>query len=975
MRLVTIDFETHYAQDYSLSKMTPLGYVMDPRFQFISCSIKVDHHPTDVVFGEAKIRRAFKAIDHIVRDSLLLAHNMSGFDAYVCAYRLGVRPKLWGCTMAMARPIHAKTTGLGLAKLVAHYADELRAMGISPVKDNTALVQTRGKRLEDFTPAELEAMRTYNRTDTDQCYGLFHILRHFYTPAELWQIDAITRMRTEPQFELDRPLLEVALSVERSNKHKALIDLARDLRHDQQAGDADLDWSNEEDVARFVRGELASAPKFSAMLERLGAEVPMKPSPTNPTKQVPALAKTDEAFIALQESDDPLVAAAARARLSVKSTLLETRIGKFLTAGGLAGGMLPVPLRYAGADTTGRDSGEEYNCFTGEVEVLTRAGWVRFDAWQGQPIMQWWPDGRAAFEEHPATLAKPYAGVIIDVDAVLVSAAMTPEHRIPAVRDGNVRDYAAADLTRLACLNGLVSAGTYEGSSESAYTPDEVRLMVAIAADGCVVQRKSHFDIQIGLRRTRKIERLLHLLDQVRCTFYTREYPPQDTHTGEHNTVQFILPACKYPKGFGPWVLNLSRESMDALVDELRHWDGWSHATTGAVEFSTSSLDQAEWVSTALHLSGKPASVRHYRGSRYQMHARESVHTSVSNDAVTTRHYEGVVYCAGVESSYIFIRRNGKISVSGNCQNLPRVNPDKPKTSDALRMSLRAPKGKVVIVADQTGIELRTNHFLWRVPSSMALYQASPDKADLYREFAASYLYKIDPSAITKTQRQMGKVAQLGLGFGSGAFTFKRIAKTMGGIEMELARTKTSGPDLTAEEVVASWRSAYVEIVDGWKQCARSVLDIARGIEAAVDPWGLVHTCREGFVLPSGRIIRYPDLREEDDGEWPDGRPRRSWFYAHGRHKARITGPKADENIVQALARDSIFDCSVEFYRRTQLRPALRVHDELVYVVEERHGQELLDELQAIMRTPPKWWPGLVVWSEGDMAANYGAAK
>lgn len=197
----------------------------------------------------------------------------------------------------------------------------------------------------------------------------------------------------------------------------------------------------------------------------------------------------------------------------------------------------------------------------------------------------------------------------------------------------------------------------------------------------------------------------------------------------------------------------------------------------------------------------------------------------------------------------------------------------------------------------------------------------------------------------------------------------------MGGLRLPLNRREYDGPELTAEEVVQIWRESYSPIVQGWKQCARGVLDIARGVEAAVDPWGLVHTCREGFVLPSGRIIRYPDLREEDDGEWPDGRPRRSWFYAHGRHKARITGPKADENIVQALARDSIFDCSVEFYRRTQLRPALRVHDELVYVVEERHGQELLDELQAIMRTPPKWWPGLVVWSEGDMAANYGTAK
>lgn len=665
MRLVTLDFETHYSSEYSLRKMTPLAYVMDPRFQFISCAIKVDQYNTDVFFGEEKIRHAFRSIAAIVADSLLIAHNMSGFDAYVCAYRLGLRPKMWGCTMAMARPLHAKTTGLSLDKLVEHYAAELKAMGISPVKDNAALVRTRGKRLEDFTQEELEAMRRYNRDDTDQCWGIFQLLRRHYTPAEMWQIDAVTRMRTEPQFLLDRPLLEQALAAERADKRKALIDLAARLE-DRTGGAA----ADEEAAAEFVRSELASAPKFSALLKSLGAEVPMKPSPTNPEKMVPALAKTDDGLVALQESDNPIVAAAARCRLSVKSTILETRIEKFLTAGDLAGGMLPVPLRYCGADTTGRDSGEEYNV-----------------------------------------------------------------------------------------------------------------------------------------------------------------------------------------------------------------------------------------------------------------------------------------------------------------QNLPRVNPDKPKNSDALRYSLRAPKGKVVIVADQSGIELRVNHFLWKVASSMALYRASPDKADLYRSFAAESLYKIPPEAIDKTQRQVGKVAQLGLGFGAGAPTFQRVAWNMGGVRIPLNGARRKGAELTSEEIVVSWRGAYYEIVDGWKQCARGVIAIAQGKETAVDPWGLVHTCREGFVLPSGRIIRYPDLREEEDGNWPDGRPRRSWFYAHGRHKARITGPKADENIVQALARDSIFDCAVEFYKRTRLRPALRVHDELVYVVDEREGQALLDELQSILRTPPVWWPGLIVHSEGDVADSYGAAK
>jgi DNA polymerase I-like protein with 3'-5' exonuclease and polymerase domains len=97
-----------------------------------------------------------------------------------------------------------------------------------------------------------------------------------------------------------------------------------------------------------------------------------------------------------------------------------------------------------------------------------------------------------------------------------------------------------------------------------------------------------------------------------------------------------------------------------------------------------------------------------------------------------------------------------------NPQNLPRVSG---KPSDALRNCLTAGNGKKVVVADLSGIELRVNHFLWKVPSSMALYQADPEKADLYKDFAAA-LYGIDKSEVSKSQRQVGKVAHLGLGFG-----------------------------------------------------------------------------------------------------------------------------------------------------------------------------------------------------------------
>lgn len=672
MDIVTLDAESFWSSEYSLTKMSPLEYVLDDRWELQFMSMKVNDERTTVAMGEDEIRYALKQVrwDKV----MALGHNMAGFDAYVLAYRLGINPRMWGCTLAMARPIYAKTVGLSLAKLAAHF-------GVG-FKNNAVLVQTRGRRMEEFTSEEITKMRIYNGEDSDQCRGIFkHLIRHYNTP-ELWQIDATIRMRTEPAFRVNTAMLEVAAGAERSRKYAALLKLAGALGISYERLSGDEEWDNaethalgEDTVVEHIRSELASAPKFSALLEKLGVEVPMKegkPDKDGNKRMIPALAKTDEEFIALQDHENELVATAAMARLDVKSTLLETRIQKFRAAAALTGGFLPIPLRYCGADTTGRDSGEEYNP-----------------------------------------------------------------------------------------------------------------------------------------------------------------------------------------------------------------------------------------------------------------------------------------------------------------QNLPRINKKKPAVSDCLRNCIEAPSGYEIIVADQSGIELRINHFLWQVHSSMELFRADPEKADLYKKFAAD-LYGIAPEEVDALQRQLGKVSQLGLGFGAGAFAFKRVARNMGGIILPLLEKDAKPGELSAEQTVRIWRNAYPEISGregGWKLAGRAVLDIARGIEADVDPWGLVHTSKEGFVLPSGRLIRYPHLREEQDGEWPDGRPKNSWFYAHGRHKARITGPKAVENMVQALGRDSIFDCSLNYYRSTGLRPKLRVHDELVYVVPKENSRELLAELQRELRTPPKWWPELVVWSEGSVAKTYGAAK
>ena len=637
MKICTVDLETFWDIGHSLTKMSPIAYCMHPDTEIISCAFKFGSKDTEVIFGEDKVKAYCDAIDW--SQYWVVGHNLSGFDSMILSWRLNIKPMLWGCTLAMARPIHAKDVGLSLAKLVTHY-------GLGK-KDNSALLQTKGRHLCDFTEQEIADMRVYNKADVDQCYGLLARLMPQTKKDEVKLIDMTIRSLIEPQFECDSDLLNNTLVEEGIRKRQVLLDAADTM--------AITGINDDEKVAEVLK-LLSSSQKFATFLGSVGVEVPTKVSPTT-GKDIPALAKTDEAFIALQEHDNPLVAMASNARLDAKSTILQTRIASFLAATEAhPQRKVPIPLKYYGADTTGR-------------------------------------------------------------------------------------------------------------------------------------------------------------------------------------------------------------------------WSGWAY----------------------------------------------------------------------------------------NPQNLPRVNPYNPRPSDALRKSLIAPKGYKVVVADLSGIELRVNHFLWKVPSSMELFKQDRENADLYKDFAST-LYEVDEVDVSKTQRQVGKVAHLGLGFGAGAPTFQKVAKLMGGVELDLDESK---------DIVDAWRMAYPEITIGWRTCHKALATILRGATGgSIDPWGMVYPIPEGLQTPKG-IIRYPNLRTEHNEETG----RSEFVYGEGRNKARIYAGKIDENIVQHLARCVVADNALEIQRISKLIPALMVHDELVYVVPTDQAQATLDMVQKVMRTPPTWWPELLTWSEGDIADTYGDAK
>lgn len=335
MDIVTIDFETYYDRDYSLSKMTTEAYIRDDRFEVVGVAVKVNDQETDWYSGK-DVAGFLNAIDY--SDKAILCHN-TVFDGAILSWYYGIKPRFWFDTLSMARPLHQMTVGGSLKALATYY--ELGQKG-------DEVINALGKRRKDFTPEQLQAYAEYCIKDVDLTYQLFKKLSHGFPKQELLVIDQTLRMYTEPQLVLDEVVLEGHL--EQIHERKRLL----------------LDKLGGEEKAKSI---LMSNKKFAGLLEAMGVEPPMKTSPTT-GKQTYAFAKNDTEFTALLEHPKAAVRAIVEARLGTKSTIEETRTQRFLEIA--ERGPLPIMLNYYGAHTGRFSGGDKVN-----LQNLPRGGALR----------------------------------------------------------------------------------------------------------------------------------------------------------------------------------------------------------------------------------------------------------------------------------------------------------------------------------------------------------------------------------------------------------------------------------------------------------------------------------------------------------------------------------------------------------------------------------------------------------------------
>ena len=279
-------------------------------------------------------------------------------------------------------------------------------------------------------------------------------------------------------------------------------------------------------------------------------------------------------------------------------------------------------------------------------------------------------------------------------------------------------------------------------------------------------------------------------------------------------------------------------------------------------------------------------------------------------------------------------------------QNIPRDSP--------MKKAIKAPEGYVICGADLSNIELRLG--LWLADQQDRI-QMIADGRDLYKDFAM-LVYNVPYEGVTKDQRQVGKVANLSLIYGTGATKLREAIRVMGRVKVPLQ---------DAQRMVPMYRTMYSKVVDAWRECEQAMHAMVHDQHRPLLRNGIftVEGSR-GIRLPSGMYMQYPNLRRQTNADTNKS----EWVFDSKHGVERLYGAKLFQGLTQATARCIMADGLRRLDAKVSV--VLTVHDSAYWLALKDEAEESLAWGIQCITAPVSYCPGLPLAAEGASGVSYG---
>jgi len=316
-------------------------------------------------------------------------------------------------------------------------------------------------------------------------------------------------------------------------------------------------------------------------------------------------------------------------------------------------------------------------CFRGDTEILTDAGYKRFDCLEGtEKVAQFTDNGSIEFVNPIRFIKKNYKGKICKMCLGRNRYVyLTPNHN-QVYRTNSVKEWRLKPVKDIKenHITKIPVSGKGTGNN-STLTPLE-QLMIAIQADGTLSRHQKNESVySIQVTKDRKKQRLKQILDNVDKSLWT-------TIKGREGTDRYLV---KLPKGDAKLLsshfdISMGYDRANSFINEIIEWDGYK---TSYNYYSSIIKENADFVSAIAIQAGYKSlvSVEHDdRKSSYKDVYRVFMQRCEDKDTQNMKkeyiEYDDKVYCVEVPSSKIVVRSEGYTFISGNCQHLSEARMD-----------------------------------------------------------------------------------------------------------------------------------------------------------------------------------------------------------------------------------------------------------------------------------------------------------
>lgn len=327
-------------------------------------------------------------------------------------------------------------------------------------------------------------------------------------------------------------------------------------------------------------------------------------------------------------------------------------------------------------------------CFSGDTEILTENGFIRFDSLQNEMVAQVEKGSfKMSFVKPIRKIKKlPKDDLLLIKSDQKIDLLLTKNHEMLTTNmKGEWKKVFASDLVR-ANYCKIMTCG-YASGTDNVLSCKE-KFAICYQADGSthyISEDKKSATYSFSFSKERKIECFLELIKQ--CGFKLSEVKtskPKNKNTKQKRRflVKTDLILTKNISDFIP-IKNIGIDKCKKIIEYMNIWDG--HICKDNKEmylYTNANKESADFYHAIACMSGYKTSMTVVHDKRkstykkiYRLFIKKDGNTITTQGfSINPVKYDGHVFCVEVPTGLIIVRRNGKTAVVGNCHNLDQEN-------------------------------------------------------------------------------------------------------------------------------------------------------------------------------------------------------------------------------------------------------------------------------------------------------------